>query len=427
MPRLLNAVAVTIASLAIATPAGGHVSVDAPLALDSARSLAGGLYEIDLRTGAPLTTHGPDRRATGDSPPVVADAPERAPVCADSDNQRVLYGRPLTRPDRLATTRPLIETLLWQANARIDAAARESGAVHADLRIECDQDGAPRVDAFVNLGSASFADVVDAARLAGATRQDSDYVIFYDDPSPGICGMASYHEDDRLASDNASNSGGGYAVVYADCWESSTVLHEIAHTLGAVQPAAPNSTGSGGHCRDEWDVMCYDDGADARGMVETCVDHEAFDCGYDDYFDASPEVGEYLASHWNLGSPLNRFLDFSALAPHEDPSYVDPDTGGETSRARVRIVRGTLRRRSGAVDVLLACPASREAPCTGRAAVRRGARTFGRSVFSLDAGDRDRVTIAVMPRVRAMSRSARLRVVIDEPGVAQSSRLVRVR
>ena len=424
MPRQLsNALAVTIALLAIAAPAAGHVGAGGTLALEGARALPGGLYEVELRTGAPVTTHGPDRRATADAPASPADPPERAPACAPADSHRVLYGRPLTRADRLATTRPLIAALLGQANARLDAAARESGRIHADLRADCDSAGGPRVDGFINLGSASFADVVDAARLAGATREDVDYVIFYDDPSPEICGMATYQEDDRLAADNASNSGGDYAVVYADCWDSSTLLHEIAHTLGAVQPAAPNSTGSGGHCRDEWDVMCYDDGADARGVVERCVELEAFDCGYDDYFDAAPEAGEYLASHWNLGSPLNRFVEFSPLAPHENPPFADPDTGDDGSRGRVRIVRGTLRRRTGTVAALLACPISRDTPCTGHAIVRRGARTLGRAVFWVDPGDRDRFTISI-PR---LLRPARLRVVIAEPGVARSSRIVRVR
>jgi alpha-tubulin suppressor-like RCC1 family protein len=35
-----------------------------------------------------------------------------------------------------------------------------------------------------------------------------------------------------------------------------------------------------------------------------------YDCGHDDYFDAAPEPGEYLASHWNVGSTLNRFIAF---------------------------------------------------------------------------------------------------------------------
>jgi hypothetical protein len=35
-----------------------------------------------------------------------------------------------------------------------------------------------------------------------------------------------------------------------------------------------------------------------------------FDCGWDTYFDSSPEAGEYLASSWNIGSSVNRFIHF---------------------------------------------------------------------------------------------------------------------
>jgi hypothetical protein len=84
--------------------------------------------------------------------------------------------------------------------------------------------------------------------------------------------------------------------------------------MGAVQPEAPNSTGSGGHCNEDADVLCYSpDGGDRNQgpEVERCPGALRFDCNFDDYFDSAPEAGEYLASHWNVGSPLNRFIQLA--------------------------------------------------------------------------------------------------------------------
>jgi hypothetical protein len=93
--------------------------------------------------------------------------------------------------------------------------------------------------------------------------------------------------------------------------------------MGAVQYGAPNSTGSGGHCWEERDVMCYSpDGGDLhqQGPVVNCEGAARFDCGYDDYFDSAPEPGEYLATHWNLGSPLNAFISFGGAPPPQPPA-----------------------------------------------------------------------------------------------------------
>src|SRR5581483_3908189 len=56
-----------------------------------------------------------------------------------------------------------------------------------------------------------------------------------------------------------------------------------------------------GHCWDQPDEMCYDDGSGST-MVTVCTGRNPalFDCNHDDYFYAgTPPVGNWLALHWN--------------------------------------------------------------------------------------------------------------------------------
>jgi hypothetical protein len=84
------------------------------------------------------------------------------------------------------------------------------------------------------------------------------------------------------------------------------MLHEITHTLGAVQDTAPHASGAS-HCWDEHDVMCYDDAGPyfrdggGNGDLQTLCNQtlQAYDCDEDDYFNYSPPAGSYLATHWN--------------------------------------------------------------------------------------------------------------------------------
>lgn len=283
---------------------------------DDVRPLDGeqaGLYAVRLPDGEQLVTHGPDLHlADGELPPPGEE--RRAPICAETNAQHVLYGRPVGAPDRTAEVEGQIRDEIARMNAVLNRDSLASGGPMADYRVRCDVAGEVRVDSFVNPGDASFSNVVAAARAAGFSRGDLNYTVFYDGSNG--CGIGSIYNDDRLAADNWNNRGGGYGIAYAGCWQG-VPMHENAHNMGAVQYGAPNSTGSGAHCNDEWDVMCYSDGGDYnQTMRSVCEVAERFDCGNDDYFDSAPEPGEYLSSHWNIGSRLNRFLTFAReLAP----------------------------------------------------------------------------------------------------------------
>ena len=126
-----------------------------------------------------------------------------------------------------------------------------------------------------------------------------------------VLGSAQLPEDDSPGASNYANVGGLGAVIWGDgasdfiAERLTTVLHEVSHTLGAVQDSAPNST-LGGHCTQMEDVMCYPDGA-PRGtpgdLVNACAATAPilpYECGMDDYFNPAPPPGSYLDTHWNL-------------------------------------------------------------------------------------------------------------------------------
>ncbi|WP_052666207.1 S-layer homology domain-containing protein [Nitriliruptor alkaliphilus] len=233
----------------------------------------------------------------------------RRPVsCAPDGSARtvVLYAhRPGAdrRSDHLGTIRATLE----RSNQAVALSAQRSGGPLADLRVRCTSTGAVSV-ASVAVGADRFADLRAAVARAGYDRPHEKYLLFADFVSPDahVAGRADMFLDDRRTVDNHNNGRAPmYAVVYgARHFGGSVALHELGHTMGAVQPGAPGSDGAG-HCAEQIDVMCYP----AAGSRCATM---AFDCGNDTYFSTATRPGQWLHTHWNLGWEGNRFIRHSS-------------------------------------------------------------------------------------------------------------------
>src|SRR5688572_16762390 len=121
-----------LAVLAMVPGAGRAEAHAVPALLGDALRVAGGLYEVPLRTGPPLLTHGADgpQEPGGDA----LGTGRRPPLCTGDAHQVILYGRPVTAPDESAAAREPIEAAVFNMNAELDRAAMESGGLHADYR-----------------------------------------------------------------------------------------------------------------------------------------------------------------------------------------------------------------------------------------------------------------------------------------------------
>ncbi|HEX2084830.1 MAG TPA: hypothetical protein VHF89_04040 [Solirubrobacteraceae bacterium] len=167
---------------------------------------------------------------------------------------------------------------------------------------------------YVPGGAPSFLAVAGDVEAIVEPQQDGprNWVVYADGlyGTNGVAGAAwRIHDDDPAGAPH--NAGRLESVTFGPqtlpsngyAWPS-VMLHEITHNLGAVQNAAPHSTGKG-HCNDRYDVMCYPDGGPSSAPFERCPIiagdvTETFDCGGDTYFNPSPPAGSYLAERWNV-------------------------------------------------------------------------------------------------------------------------------
>jgi hypothetical protein len=282
-------------------------------------------WVVRLANGRTLLTHGPDPRPAG-PPASFGGGPGTShsdPYCVQSSDYgvRIVYATPSDKTDNYSTVLQTIRDTVREMNSRLNEAGQEAGGKIVNYRVVCDSTGAISV-ADEHLTTASTADnfstITTELTNRGYTSSTQKYLVFYDDPVSGFCGQGSLAYDTSLSVNNSNNSGPTFAITYeafSGCAGSHVPMHELGHALGAVQSTAPHDSGAG-HCNDGSDVMCYADGGALQCTTggsqceNTCFDYEHFDCGHDTYFHANPPSGNWLQTHWNIGSTLNRFLTF---------------------------------------------------------------------------------------------------------------------
>lgn len=182
-----------------------------------------------------------------------------------------------------------------------------------------------------------FSRIVNRVRNSGINATDRKFHVWFDGPAKGPCGTGQAllvpGAGDNPTPANAHNFGYDFALVPQVavsfrlpfplhdwqkappmCWGSGAMgamveVHEVLHTLGAVNSGSPNSNQMG-HCTDDLDIMCYSEGG-VETVPRCAIEVEALDCGADDYFNARPPLGSYLSYSWNTAN--SRYLGPATL------------------------------------------------------------------------------------------------------------------
>lgn len=224
---------------------------------------------------------------------------------------QVLYVRPSDQPDRFQEYRNSFRTWAVEADRIFQASASQmqgdqSGSVRyirfvhdSDCRVDVQKVVIPPI---TSPSSNYFLGVQQALAAKGYDQVDRRYLIFLEfNAADTPVGQSQVFSDDRPGTENVQHIKSGWSVIYRGYWQvSSSVAHELAHSLGAVQMSAPNALGAN-HCKDGYDLMCYGDPDSGYDIVcEDTAMINLLDCNKDDYFNTDPDPGNYLYDHWNV-------------------------------------------------------------------------------------------------------------------------------
>ncbi len=257
-----------------------------------------------------------------------------APSCSGTgtDGNRVqpMYVHETGAPSRLSSVLSILRNEVANVDDTVAVSARQTGG---ERRVRWVHDGrcVPKIlDVTVPAGAlgSDFWGTVSAVKSLGYDDPHRKYLMFAD--ANRLCGIGSVYDDTRPTGNSNDGRYASYSRVDANCWStrSSVPAHELTHNLGGVLGAAPHATVNG-HCYDDADLMCYDDGSGvAMKKVCAAAQEQLLDCNHDDYFSTAPAPGSFLAKNWNTAS--SSFLD--AVAP--EASRPDVSVSASTGAAR---------------------------------------------------------------------------------------------
>ncbi|MFD0206123.1 MULTISPECIES: hypothetical protein [Saccharothrix] len=341
-----GAAAVSTPAPAVGTLAHSHEHSSAPAAQrcqradefapdprlgDRACALGNGLFKVRTAHGDQVTHFDAPRpedkgvRDTVISPTITSLAARSYHCAADSYRIQLVYLIPAGAPDASSTMVPLIRQHFIQSNDMVSNRAAQYGG-DLSLRVACDSSGQPAVRVLRSSHNTSSIGAIDQeVARQGQRMTGQDNVVYWGDGGCGG-GVAYGSGDTRPGVENNVNNAPGIAVVYGRC-PFTYLLHEQGHSMGAVLPNTPNSSGAG-HCNDDADVMCYKDGGPRSGNYRSNVCPSPngnldyyWDCNVNDYFHPNPPAGSFLATNWNLASCANRIVYRPNCGPVSTAAY----------------------------------------------------------------------------------------------------------
>ncbi len=386
----------TTAALAGAIAGHGFDAVPPTQAAHSARSTA---TAADVGPSTPAGWCG-----TATPSDDVVDELDNGPM-----KYHAIYAVPADAPDRFADFAPTIQAGAMGASALIERL--RGRAIRFDMGTPCGkrfldisvvrlhrttaewaaaaQDEATFATALnEELRAAGFGVMSPFDDMAAARARQTNYVVWFDLAVAGICGQATRSTDARRSPDNLNAWGGKVAVVFrvGDSFCSADgVRHEIAHTLGALVPAAPHAF-DGAHCNDAAeDTMCY---PGSPRVTDGPFRVQYFDYGDDDYWgplehwtvDLSPFLCPDVTCNLPAGAVTGGFE-----APPEPAVVVKVR---RALRARWNIVVSVSRGRTRRIAV----------HCRGRRATRGTVHPQTEVALHARCRRRPRVAIAIDPR-----------------------------
>jgi len=257
-----------------------------------------------------------------------------APSCSgtgtDGKRVQVLYVHEASAPSRFVDVLPVLRNEVANVDDVFAVSSEQTGGGRR-VRWVHDADCLPVVqDVTVPDGALGpdFWGTVNALQALGFDDPNRKYLTFAD--ANQFCGIGTLYNDTRLTDNYNDGYAASYARVDANCWSTahSVAAHELTHNLGGVQQAAPHAT-TNGHCWDDADIMCYDDGSGiAVQQVCAAAQEDLLDCNHDDYFSTDPAPGTFLADNWNTAS--SSFLDTVPVLA--SPPDVTVDAGVQSAQ-----------------------------------------------------------------------------------------------